>query len=272
MGEVVYQYDDLDKTHNSKSGLNLSCICCEESFSYLIFPEGDTEHYRTRAVVFDKRYPSFTKPLAYLSEVLADDHLLFDEFHKKTLAVRGVPFVSVPQDQLIHGNAKSLLVSQAEVGPNDTIHSDVVKGTEYALLFAIPELLNAEIQMFYKDARIRHSLSSLLCHALSGPDAHGTLVHANISHRWLEIVIVEGKALKYINQMRWHDQNDVVYYIAALLENLNIDNNPGFEFSGSAYLPELHDHLVEYLSIDEKQIAGGDHARVLDLRMIGSCV
>ncbi len=273
MGEIVYQYDDLDKIHISKSALNLSCICCEDSFSYLIHAEGDTLHFRTRTFVFDKRYPGFSKPLGYLSQVLKEDHLLFDDFHKKTLAIRGVPFVSVLEDQLATGSAESFLADTTDIGPNDIVLTDVIVGTAYALLFAIPELLNAEIQMYYKNARIRHSLSSLLCHALSGSQARESVVHANISHRWLEIVIVGDKALKYINHMRWYDTNDVVFYIAALIENLNIDDNVLFEFTGSAYQDEMRDHLVEYLSIDEKQIINGDeeHSRAMDLRTIGSC-
>ena len=273
MGEIVYQYDDLDKTHISKSALNLSCICCEDSFSYLVHPEGDHVHLRTKIFVFDKRYPGFSKPLGYLSDVLRKDHLLFEDFHKKTIAIRGVPFVSVSQEQLSHGSPRSFLADQADIGPNDIIHSDAVDGTEHTLLFTIPELLNAELQMYYKNARIRHSLSSLLCHAFSGSNDHSYAIHANISHRWLEIVIMENNKLRYINQMRWYDQNDVIYYIAALIENLDIKDNPSFEFSGSAYQSEMHDHLADYLSIEAHRLikSNADHANILDLRTLGSC-
>ena len=273
MGEIVYQYDNLDKTHHSESALNLSCICCEDTFSYLIHAEGDAQLFRAKTFSFDKHYPGFSNPLGYLSEVFREDHLLFHEFQTKTIAIRGVPFVSIVQDQLIHENWKSFLADQTDLGPNDTIHTDLVGGTGYALIFAIPELLNAEIQMYYKDARIRHSLSGLLCHALSRSNEHQSIIHANISHRWLEIVIVENNNLKFINQMRWYDLNDVVYYIAAVLENLQIDHKTAFEFSGSAYHTEMQDHLINYLSIDQQQIVNTDdiHLRALDLRTIGSC-
>ena len=230
-------------------------------------------HFRTKIFVFDKRYPGFTKPLGYLSDVLRKDHLLFDDFVKKTIAIRGVPFVSVSQDQLSHGTPRSFLAHQADIGPNDIIYTDAVDGTEHTLLFAIPELLNAELQMYYKNARIRHSLSSLLCHAFSGSNDHSCAIHANISHRWLEIVIMENNNLRYINQMRWYDQNDVVYYIAALIENLRITDNPSFEFSGSAYQAEMHNHLVDYLSIGAHQLIKKNDAQasILDLRTLGSC-
>jgi Protein of unknown function (DUF3822) len=273
LGEVVYQYDDLDRTIDSTSGLNLLCICSEDSFSYLIHAEGHPHHFRVRQIVFDKRYPGFTKPLGYLSEVLRDDHLLFEEFHRKTIAIRGVPFAPVTQDQLAQDSPQSMLAAHTEVGPNDIIYTDVLGETGHVLLFAIPDLLDAEIQMYYKNARIRHSMSSLLCHALSASNESQSTVHANITHRWLEIVIVENQSLKYINHMRWYDQSDIVYYIAALLENLGLYNTTAFEFSGSAYQAQMHDRLIDYLSIQDKQIVRNSigEAKVLDLMAIGLC-
>jgi Protein of unknown function (DUF3822) len=274
LGEVVFQYDDLDRTNISTSALNLSCICCEDSFSYLIHPEGDAHHFRAKSFVFDKRYPGFKKPLGYLSEVLRQDSLLFDEFKQKVIAVRGVPFAAVTMDELERGNIESLLANQTETGPNDTVQTDIVAGTDHALIFAIPDVLAAEIQMYYSNARVRHSLSSLLCHALSVAESGQTKIHANMTHRWLEVVIVENKKLQYINHLRWYDQNDIVYYIAALLENLQLDNNPAFEFSGTAYKSEMHTHLMEYLSVaDEKLIThlSSEDLNVLDLRTIGLC-
>lgn len=273
MGEIVYQYDDLDKTHNSKSALNLSCICCEGSFSYLIHSEGDIGHFRAKIFVFDRRYQGFSKPLGYLSEVLRKDRLLFKDFHRKTIAIRGVPFIHLDQNQVRHDDPESLLANQTDMGPNDVTQTDVVGNTGYTLVFSIPKSLDAELQLYYKDVRVRHSLSSLLCHAFSRSYGHESVVHVNISHQWLEIVVVEYNVLAYINQMRWYNQSDVVYYIAALLENLNIDDGCLYEFSGSAYKSELHDHLVAHLSIDKKQIIRSDdgHDQVLDLRNVASC-
>ncbi len=273
MGEVIYQYDDLDRTNISKSALSLSCICCEDSFSYLIHVIGDNLHYRAKSIVFDKQYQSFTKPLGYLSEVLRDDHLLFNEFQSKVIGVRGVPFVKVAQDQLLDKSPENILAEHTDIGPNDIILTDKMNKTDQVLLFAIPEMLNAEIQMFYKNARVKHSLSSLLCHALSKAGTDHSTIHVNITHRWLEIVIMVGNDVKYVNHMRWYSRNDVVYYIAALLENIQLSGEMAFEFSGSAYQAQMHEHLIDFLSIEDHQIVQtsfGD-ANVLDLRTIGLC-
>jgi hypothetical protein len=185
-----------------------------------------------------------------------------------------VPFAILSLDQLAQGQAESVLASQTDAGPNDTILTDIVTGTGHALAFAIPAILAEEIEMYYQNARVRHSLSSQICHALSGESMRQSRIHVNIAHIWLEIVIVQNNDLKYANHMRWYEPNDVIYFIAALLENLELGTDYVFEFSGSAYKSEMHNRLVENLSIQDDQLvrSGSDDVSVLDLRTLGQCV
>lgn len=219
MGKVVYSWDDRRLNAFQDSPLHLAAIAGPNSFYYTVADSGlipgAVKGFHTH-----KQYHFFDRPLGYLEDLVARDTLLCADFSSVKIALRGVPFILMPSSDFNIPNASGLLSEVTDISPADMVLKESVN-EEIALVFAIPEIMVQSAWSWFSGAQIGHAMASMIKFALTKAAFSGVLI--NTSEELAEIVITIAGALRFANHYRISAPQDVLYYVSAILEELETD-------------------------------------------------
>src|SRR5690606_28405292 len=90
-----------------------------------------------------------------------------------------------------------------------------------SLAFVIPQALVQGIWTWFSGAQIGHIMAKLGAFALKHLSP-GTLL-VNASHELTEVVVVSDQELLFANHFRTGSPDDILYYVMAVLDELEID-------------------------------------------------
>jgi len=220
LGELAYKYDNPAKQDLSQYTLRLTCICDVDEFSFAVENIDKGELVCVRTYDFDRKYHLFDEPLGFLGEIMREERVLYNDYHSKTLFVRGVPFRvfegHLPEAQL----DPVLLDDVSTTGPNDVVMCDRLHDEDMSLVFAIPGYFRDEVALYFSKADIRHAMSGLIC-ASGRENATGSHLTARISRHFLEVAVRDHNGLLFANHFQCTDHADILYFLAAVINELD---------------------------------------------------
>lgn len=272
MGELVYKYDNPAKQDLSQSTLRLTCICDVHEFSFAVENADKGEVVNVRTYGFDRKYHLFDEPLGFLAGIMREERILYRDYHSKTLLVRGVPF------RLFEGHLAEeqlhpdLLDDVSPTGPNDVVMCDRLRNQDMSLVFAIPRGFRDEVGLYFSKADVRHAMSGLICASWRN-DTVGSHLTAWISERLLELAVRDENGLLFANHFLWTDHADILYFLAAVLNELDSDIKH-YVLGGSHCDDRLLSRLRNEFEIssDEIEVRNAPANRLTDLSALEVCV
>lgn len=272
MGEIVFQYEDSNRNILTESLLKLSAICSEDTFHYLILDHSGTPLY-ARCIALDEKYPYFQKPVGYLPGILDTNEPLFLEFSEVKLAFRGLPFFCTPDAESSVPEAESL-ATVTDIAHGDEIFVDRVGAMHMRLAYALPAAVVNEVRLYFANAELMHVLSSHLYAGGVLLPAGKVTLYVILDKDRFELVAVSGRDLLFINHFKWTEAADILYYIVAVMQEVDVGAGRLAVVGAGPYWSSetgsfLNAHMPGVLLE-----AGATHARaqIFDLLTVSRCV
>lgn len=221
MGKLVYHWDHLKHRALDNTPLRLTAISGVDQFSYLI-SDATLTPLSTKGFYADRKYLFFDKPLGYLNQLVSDDALLYEDFAQVSVAVRGVPFVALRPGEASQALIETRLQEVTDISKQDEIYSDITD-EGIVVAFALPQAFARETHGWFSDATISHVMSSLMMCTIKHSRAMAEPVMlVNTSHTFCELIFCNQGQLVFANHYRVTGPEDVMYYVLAILQNLQM--------------------------------------------------
>jgi hypothetical protein len=227
---------------------------------------------RLRTFVFERKFHLFSDPLGFLDELLQNDSILYESFDRQFLFVRGVPFITADRHLTKAEITPSLLTSLSTSGAGDVVQCDRLANFTKSVVYSVPKVFLEEIGLYFSKAEILHGITGLICSQQPTGDTD-VVLSARISAHWLEIAVMEGRSLLFVNQFQWTDPADILYYVSAVIDELDISVRK-YVLCGSHSEENFRDRLASEFdiareSIELRQVPG---KRLMDLSGLTTCV
>jgi hypothetical protein len=226
----------------------------------------------------DRRYHFFDKPLGYLGKLTAEDELLYADFDRTVIAVRGVPFIALTPEESDPETAARHLEKVTDLSHADEIFTDLME-EQLAVSFVLPQVFASEAHAWFSEATIIHLMSALMsCAIRHSVGMTEPFMLLNASPGLVELILCRNGQLLFANHYRTTGPADVLYYSLAVLNQLRFGNDEVVvKCSGpqatetlaslEAYLP--HTHFFSFPEVQPRS----DYPQVetVDLTCIEKC-
>jgi hypothetical protein len=106
----------------------------------------------------------------------------------------------------------------------ESVLSDTLKNTEARNIYLFPDLLREMLLGFYPGMSIRHHSSALiesLSTRFKNESKPKLVLHISLTH--FEIILFEGKHLKFYNTFKHQTSEDFIYYLLFVCEQLKLN-------------------------------------------------
>jgi hypothetical protein len=257
LGEIVLHYEDRKRNYLTEPSLNLAVICSEDAFHFLI-STADNVPLLARGITVDEVAPFYHAPLAYMPELMEFDETLFSDFTRTTIAVRGLPFRLVPASDYRPDRVHAMLSHVTMPGKLDHVRSEHISRIGHHLLTAYPQKLEEEIVQYFGNARIRHSMTCLL---QTSEGADKVVMELAIAATSFELAVIEAAEVRFANAFAWHAESDILYYICAVMDDLNLSPIDLLIRAGGT---DWTSFLQNYLKMHLNEVAFADYGQVSD--------
>lgn len=129
-------------------------------------------------------------------------------------------FNLVPNDYLDMNSESLLNFSETEFEQNILLESSTK--TNASFLFGGSQLLVQKLIELYKNVEIFHS-GSIFVNSVS--ESNSSVVHLNLVHHNLEILVMNGKQIAYYNLFETQTGEDILFYSLFAMEQIGLDTN-----------------------------------------------
>jgi hypothetical protein len=107
---------------------------------------------------------------------------------------------------------------------DETVYSDQLRNMDTRNIFILPNVLQKTMQALYPQVKFQHSSSALLeglARQYKNETKPKLVIHVSLTH--FEIVLFEGKHLKFYNTFRHQTSEDFIYYLLFVCEQLKLN-------------------------------------------------
>ena len=275
MGTITFEVDSLKLSDLDSNSSRLHCFTSERSFSFLITADNLPGNLRGKGFVFDRINRFYYKPLRDLPEVMRTNPVLFNAFETVRIGVRGVPCIlTETQDAEDSDDLGALLWKVTDIGPNDRLFSDHIDQINKSCVYALPASFIEELELYFNHFELKHSCTAL-CEWIAAKGAGtGDLVVAVLSEGLVEIVVACGGDIRFYNQFRWRTAQDIGYFVSAVAEQFDLEDQWQMLMAGPACTPERVTKLKTLLNLENRFLTAYQeyNPRTLDLEIFARCV
>jgi hypothetical protein len=159
-----------------------------------------------------------------LDELVGGHTLLKENFEDVYFAYDSPRATLVPEALFDAQQIRSYIQFNHISEANDQVMSDQLKHLDTRNIYLLPENVQKAVTKLYPKARFRHASSSLLeslaMKYKNEPNAK-LVVHVSLTH--FEIILFEGKHLKFYNTFRHQTSEDFMYYLLFVCEQLKLN-------------------------------------------------
>ncbi len=162
-----------------------------------------------------------------VSGIQGEDEFLTHEYKSVLFSYQGPKYTLIPGPLFSKDKLKSYFEFNHHLDDLDEIHYNRFKSTDAFNVFAVPAELSGIIFRSFGNVRYYHTITPV---AENGLIKHGgkngqTEVLVNITGKFVDIVVVKGEKLLLCNTFPWKNDDDLVYFILYVYEQLKLDNH-----------------------------------------------
>lgn len=161
----------------------------------------------------------------FLRSVLTANLWLKNPFKTLRIAFEGKKSTLIPGPLFDSQEAENFLKLNYQLAPDDHVLADHLQQFDNYNVYAIPKGLEESLKKLFPSARISN-LSSILLQTVwmnfkTRINANRIFVH--IKDKSFDILIYDGKQIKYFNTFTWMVAEDVAYFLIFVLEQLGLN-------------------------------------------------
>jgi hypothetical protein len=130
----------------------------------------------------------------------------------------------IPEALFDADNIHSYIGFNHVVEKDDLILSDTLKSMDVRNVYVFPQPLKSTLQTYYPQVRLHHHSSALLeslAMLYKNESKPKLVIHISLTH--FEIILFEGRHLRFYNTFRHQTSEDFIYYLLFVCEQLKLN-------------------------------------------------
>ena len=175
-------------------------------------------------------------PLLKLKELLNTSEILATANYRKVIFCSGFrKSTIVPSALFDEQNLKQQLGFSHELVHDDEILTDDIATLQAVNIYAVPNTILKLLSDQYNNLEVYHSSTSTITYLLANRTEHKSKsIFVIVHEKYFEVIIIDGYQLTFYNTFSYTNNEEFVYYILFVCEQLTIDpSETGITFSGT---------------------------------------
>ncbi len=186
-----------------------------------------------------------------IEDIQGNDEFLTREYKSVYFSFQSPRYTLIPGPLFNKDNLRTYFEFNHVLGETDEIHYNGFKGIDAYNLFVIPSAISNLAYGSFVDVRFFHQTTSLIEHGLlsyGGKSQRKTAI-VNVYGNNSDIVVIQGDNLLLCNSFPWKDDNDLVYFILYIYEQLKLDGieTPLYLTGEISKQSEVYEMLKSYI-------------------------
>ena len=162
-----------------------------------------------------------------ITEINGNDEFLTREYRSALFSYQSPRYTLIPAPLFNKDNLKTYFEFNHFLDESDEIHYNGLKNIDAYNLFVIPEPLSVALQKAFSGVRFFSQATPLVEHGLVfyGGKRTRKVVMTNIYGHNTDVVVVEGDHLLLCNTFPWKNEQDLVWFIMYVYEQLKLSGS-----------------------------------------------
>lgn len=219
--DLIDKYLDTNKTDTYHISIQIDldgvsfCILDINSEKYLAFKK-----YKISKV-------EDTESLAErVEKIFSEDELLSSPFKSSSLIYLTQKSTLVPSSFFEEEKLKDFFVFNHTLDEFDELNFNYIPGIDAYNVFALPTYVANQVYNKFRNIKFFHQGTPFIrsvINAVSEPSG----ISININKDFFDIIVKENSALRFYNTFRYVNDNDLLYFVMYVVNQLKIDNKSG---------------------------------------------
>ena len=213
----------VSSNYNSKntSKYHLSIEIGLGIFSYAIIDINNKECKTIASYKIDSI--DINKNIEYISNIYNNKNILKNSFKSTSIGFAYLPNTLIPSAYFSKKEENNMMLEFNHDLQNTTIMEDKIDIVEAYNIYAIPTPILDMLNTFFPEVQIKSNSSILIeylakCHT----SQNDKKLFLSIGQNYIEIIIFKGKDLLLQNIFKYHNKEDVLYYVLFCMQELGL--------------------------------------------------
>jgi hypothetical protein len=205
------------------SGHKLHLIAGPGSFSFAVINEAQNKFVALESYNLQNVFSSDAL-VTTLDQIIQTHAFLKTAYSSVCFAYDSHRSTLIPEALYDSSNSEAYIQFNHAVEKENLILSDQLKTIESRNIYLFPSLLKAMLLRYYPNAQLRHHSSALLdglAMLYKNESKPKLILHISLTH--FEIILFEGKHLRFYNTFRHQTTEDFIYYLLFVCEQLKLN-------------------------------------------------
>ncbi|HEY5510518.1 MAG TPA: DUF3822 family protein [Prolixibacteraceae bacterium] len=220
MQDICFIDKSFDPEQSNLYHLSIQISLDGFSFAILDIPKG--KYTVLKSINFFLKRPRLL--FANVRDIVIADDLLRLKYRSVEIVYATEKFTMVPQAFFHYGYSEKYFGFNHEVEKGYSLDRTLFSKAEAWCIFTIPENLKDYLTFTFPKATIRHNLFPLIERSLKDNKnfPERKQVHLNFFRSNFELVVISGTKLLLCNQFNYSGENDVLYYVLYVFDQLKL--------------------------------------------------
>jgi hypothetical protein len=159
----------------------------------------------------------------------------------------------VPDELLINDKKEQYFSLIHEISANEVVVSESIEALQGNNLFPLSTKLQETLQQVFPDVSVVHEISVLLKTLLKNNPAHKTSLFVHLRQSTYDVIMLEGKNLRFANSFYFENTEAFMYYLMSVLNkhNLHPHKQKVFLLGDISQHSQLFAYLNKYIASPE---------------------
>ncbi len=240
-----------------------------EGFSFCIIDTSSQKFIALKHYKFEK-ISSFSSCLKKTQEILNTDELLNNDFQSAKLIFTSQRETLVPSPLFEKDNISKYFYFNQSVEKNEDILFNKLRNVDAVNIFSIPTKFKKLFTEHFNNIRFFHQSTPFIENALienkNQKFDYKVFIYNHVS--FFDILVISPQRLLFYNSFQYHNENDFIYYIMNVFEQLKLNPTqiPVFLMGNISKLSDYYKVLKKFI-VDvkfEKRINTVSYSYVFD--------
>ena len=160
----------------------------------------------------------------HLSDVLNANPWMTQPFHKVNCVIGNAKATLIPEALFIESEKESYFHFLQEKEAGEVVLTDRIEHLGIYTVYGISGICRKDLYKFFPNAGLCHISSVLIENIwMIVKNMTGCQVYLNIRDGQFDLLVFEGKQLKYCNVFKYLTAEDIAYYVIFVFEQLNLN-------------------------------------------------
>lgn len=210
-------------TLNDSASFHLSIQVSLDGFSFALLNVNDQKY--TAIQFYDiQECHNYSELAEKIEQIIAQQELLQQHYSTVTICICNSINALTPKDLYKKNYGKELLGFNQILLQNEDESNDWLKSIECFNSYVIPKELKRCFDKYYPNHSWKHQstvfIESVMQHYKLNEE---TTIYISVQNAYFQLVVLEGRKLKFFNGYEYRSGEDIIYYILFALEQLNLN-------------------------------------------------